>query len=309
MTSEAAAPYDLMRPGDFRTWPVSQRLLAAPAMLHPSERQAISYYAAKAYRFCGGEGAFVDAGSFVGGSLVAAIEGVERAVLNLEGVGKRFFAYDLFQTNQYMIDHYPDRFSGRNIDADFLDVFHDVVGDYGRLVHVYKGDIVTAPKVDGPIAFLFVDILWSWRTNAVAIEEWYPRLVAGKSLLVHQDFVYPFYPWLPITMEYYSEYFEFFDYAEYSTAIYRVKKPFPRIDGSLVEKLDVDLQMSLLDRAANRFEGWARGSLRLSKALHLWQRDHRVEALELFREIEKEYAGAPLVAQYLPAFKTIMGAA
>jgi hypothetical protein len=36
-----ATTYDLMKPGDFRTWPISDRLSAAPAMLHPSERRAI----------------------------------------------------------------------------------------------------------------------------------------------------------------------------------------------------------------------------------------------------------------------------
>ena len=48
--------------------------------------------------------------------------------------------------------------------------------------------------------------------------------MAGKSLLVHQDFVYPYYPWLPISIESWSDYFKFFDYAEHSTAIYRVKR-------------------------------------------------------------------------------------
>ena len=82
-----ATTYDLMKPGDFRTWPISDRLSAAPAMLHPSERRAISYFAAKAYQFCRTGGIFVDAGSFAGGSLVAAIEGVERVAPSLDAVG------------------------------------------------------------------------------------------------------------------------------------------------------------------------------------------------------------------------------
>jgi hypothetical protein len=221
-------------------------------MLHPSERRAISYFAAKAYQFCRMEGFFVDAGSFVGGSLVAAIEGVERIAASLNGVGKRFIAYDLFKANEYMIQNYPDHFSGRKPGEEFLDIFYKVIGDYRGLVEVHKGDIIDAPRLDSDIAFLFVDILWSWKTNAFAIEELYPRLIAGKSLLLHQDFVYPYYPWLPISMEYYSDYFEFFDYAEQTTAIYRVKKSFPKTNGLLVFDLDIDLQLALLDAAADR---------------------------------------------------------
>jgi len=298
-----ATTYDLMRPGDFRTWPISDRLAAAPAMLHPSERRAISYFAAKAYQFCRIEGFFVDAGSFAGGSLVAAIEGVERVAPSLDAVGQRFIAYDLFKANEYMIENYPDHFSGRKPGDEFLDVFYKVIGDYRGLVEVRKGDIIHAPRVDGRIAFLFVDILWSWKTNAFAIEELYPRLMAGKSLLVHQDFVYPYYPWLPISMEYYSDYFEFFDYAEHSTAIYRVKKSFPKTNGLFVADLDLDVQLALLDAAANRFTGWAKGCLTLAKVLHLWQKDRRLESLELLYRVEEQYGSEPLVVQYLPFFK------
>ena len=127
-----ATAYDLMKPGEFRTWPISDRLAAAPAMLHPSERRAISYFAGKAYQFCRIEGLFVDAGSFAGGSLVAAIEGVERVAPSLDAVGKRFIAYDLFKANEYMIEKYPDHFSGRKLGEDFLDIFYKVIGDYRR---------------------------------------------------------------------------------------------------------------------------------------------------------------------------------
>ena len=302
-----AIAYELMKPGEFRVWPISARLAAAPAMLHRSERRAISYFAAKAYQLCGGEGLFVDAGSFAGGSLVAAVEGVERVAPNLDAIGRRFVAYDLFEANDYMIENYPDHFSGRNPGDDFLDVFYKTIGGYRRLVEVHKGDILQVPPPQGRIAFLFVDILWSWETNAFAIEELYPRLIPGKSFLLHQDFVYPYYPWLPISMEYFAEYFEFFDYAEHSTAIYRIRKPFPKTDGSAVANLDLDVQLALLDAATSRFSGWAKGSLTLAKVLHLWHKDRRPEALALLERVEREYGDEPLVVQYLPFFRTDVG--
>ena len=116
----------------------------------------------------------MDAGSFAGGSLVAAIEGVERVAPSLDAVGRRFIAYDLFKANEYMIENYPDHFSGRKPGEEFLDVFYKVIGDYRELTEVHKGDIIHAPRLDGRIAFLFVDILWSWKTNAFAIEELFP---------------------------------------------------------------------------------------------------------------------------------------
>ena len=100
---------------------------------------------------------------------MSAIEGVARAVPSLKRVRKPFFAYDLFETNQYMIYHYPDRFAARKIRVDFIYVFHDVFRDYASLFNVHKSDVVNSPKVYCPISFLFVYILCSCRTNSFAI--------------------------------------------------------------------------------------------------------------------------------------------
>ena len=48
---------------------------------------------------------------------------------------------------------------------------------------------------------LFVDIAKTWALNDVVIEQFFPRLIPGRSVVVQQDYAFAFRPWVAITME------------------------------------------------------------------------------------------------------------
>ena len=94
------------------------------------------------------------------------------------------------------------------------------------MVREVAGDIRQERWTSGPIDLLFVDILWGWDINQHVIREFYTSLIPGRSVIAHQDYIYSFYPWLPISMEYFCEkgYLEFGDLAKWGTVLFGSKK-------------------------------------------------------------------------------------
>ena len=47
---------------------------------------------------------------------------------------------------------------------------------------------------------LFIDVAKTWRINDVVIAQFFPKLIPGHSIIIQQDYMWGFGPWIHITM-------------------------------------------------------------------------------------------------------------
>lgn len=281
----------------FKTHPISERAQQFPAMLGLEERQVLAYLAAD---LASSTGKIVDLGSYLGGSTCALAEGVRQSGVQWDPADPPVVSYDLFITNQFMVEHsLKDR--GLGVGEPFQGVYRELLGENAAMVREVAGDIREEHWTGTPIDLLFVDILWGWDINQHVIREFYTALIPGRSVIAHQDYIYSFYPWLPISMEYFGEkgFVEFGDLAKWSTVIFGVTNAITAEAAAVDFQRDLDLPTKerLLIRSAERFEGYARAVIELSRVVLLLSENRRSDALELFEDIADRYC-EDVVVQY-----------
>jgi hypothetical protein len=151
---------------------------------------------------------------------------------------------------------------------------------------------------------MFIDILWSWAAERHLARDFYPALVPGKSVLVHQDFVYPFSPWIILGMGLAKDIFRFSYNVQYSSAVFDVLKPPQGLPDP--QDISLDTASEIYDDFINQLEGWAVGSVTLGKVLYIASRGKFTTAESLFEWVKAQYASEALVMQYVPGIGSLL---
>jgi hypothetical protein len=289
----------LIHGGKFKDHPISQEALQFPAMLGEEERRVLAYLASN---LASEKGKIVDLGCYLGGSTRALTDGVRQADLALDPDDPIVVSYDLFRANQFMVDHSLKHF-GIGVGEPFQPIFRQLLGENAPLVREVAGDILWQRWDGRPIDLLFVDILWTWEINQHVISQFYTALVPERSVIAHQDYIYSFYPWLPISMEYLAEngFVEFGDLAKWGTVVFGVTKSLDDDAASIDFRRDLSLDSKerLLIRSSERFEGYPRGIMELSRVVLLASENRRDDAVSLLRDIDDRYAEDEFVETHL----------
>jgi len=282
---------DMVHPANNRSYlkhKISARVENHPAMLGKEERILPSYLAKQ---IANNKGSIVELGCYLGGSTICLLDGLEQAGALDNAREPLVHSYDLFLANDYMIDHTLRSFGIANGDS-FEPVFRELLGDRAHHITTHAGDIREQRWTGGPIKLLYVDILWSWETNQHVFDQFYRALVPG-SCLIHQDFVYSSYPWLPITMEWLvSEgYFSFNHFAEHSTVAFRCERSLRDIPlvFRIEDEIPEEKKLELLRKSAARFHGYPAALLRLSEAVYLLRTGDREAAVSVIEEVESNH--------------------
>lgn len=170
-----------------------------PTMLHPDE-QRLYYWLAR--HGIGGAGAVVDVGSFVGGSTARLGQGLKDA-----GSEAGLHAYDRFTADPGVKARYLEgpgmpRFEGR----DILPLAQALLAPWRPLLH--PGEIMEAAWQGGPIALLMLDACKTPALTDHIAQTFYPALVAGQSIVNHQDFLEWSQFWLPCHMLLLEDFFQ-----------------------------------------------------------------------------------------------------
>jgi hypothetical protein len=245
-----------------------------PTMLSKLERRLL-YSLGRDY---GGEGAIVDAGSFLGGSTAALLAGVRDRPE--PWTGPPVASYDLFQLDEYMVPKFFADDRSLQLGDSFRARFDANVARFDVPHVVHEGDITKLGWSGGPIDVLFLDVLKSWEINDAVLRDFFPSLVPGRSVIVHQDYGWGDTPWIPVTVELMRESLVLLDWMEWGTHVFFVAEKLP---AGLLERgvadLDLDTKVHLLEDAAKHAEGWVLGMLEISRALLLADRDGRDAAL------------------------------
>ena len=142
-----------------------------------------------------GEGEIVELGSLYGSMTLSMAVGL-RGNPREAAANRKIHAYDLFVHPDTSVPVVPGVTAGESS----LEVFKGFLGDHLDRVEIHAGDVRKIGWPGRKIEYLFVDIMKSvWLGRRVALD-FFPFLVPGRSLLVHQDFKHFFAHWVHVMM-------------------------------------------------------------------------------------------------------------
>lgn len=168
-----------------------------PTMLKPAELDALHTAARDEVN---GAGAIVDLGTWLGGSTVALLSGLERNT-HTQAATSVVHAYDKFELNPYLKEHYPlPALKDIPVGGSFLPVFERNVAPWATRLRVHAGDLNAHGWQGGPIELLHVDIMKTWPLANAVVRHFFGSLIPGRSLVFHQDFVHHHTVWIHLLM-------------------------------------------------------------------------------------------------------------
>jgi hypothetical protein len=173
----------------------------------------IYYWAGRSYY--SGFGTIVDAGALIGGTAKLMAFGLTQNP-RAGDVSGRILSYDRFEDRDggFMVEAIK-KFRGielppaQNGVVDFEPAFRFNTAAFAEMIQVRRGDITKIGYDDErPIEILSVDVGKTANLMLYMAQEFFPKLVPGKSLLLNQDYVFAGQPWVIMAMELLSDYFE-----------------------------------------------------------------------------------------------------
>jgi hypothetical protein len=170
-----------------------------PTMLR-REECLLYYWLAKNSQ---GLGATVDLGTFAGGSTAYLASG-----LAASGQAHHLFGYDRFTASQEARAlHLSPSGIALTDQEDILPLAERFLAPWRSNITLQRGEIADLEWRGGPVELLVVDAAKSTHLADHIAQQFYPHLIAGQSVLVHQDFLHKQQPWLAVQMVRLADYF------------------------------------------------------------------------------------------------------
>jgi hypothetical protein len=289
----------------WRSVKVPAAALSVPTMLSVRERQTLYWLTREYVR---GEGRIIDGGAFLGGSTAALAAGLaDRPDADKTKWRNAIASYDRFRVEDYTLGTFSSFMTKPQLDASFRPDFDANIAPWSHYVDVYEGDICTHGWAGEPIELLFLDVVKTWQVNDFVLAHFLPCLIPGRSIIVQQDYLWGFCPWIHMTMELLDRCVRQLDAMENGSVVYLLTDP-PSQDviGARLRDLANDTKRALMDRAVQRWDGKQQGLIKLARAMLVFELDGREAAVAELRRVRERYAGfeqveecAAVVAGYL----------
>jgi hypothetical protein len=264
-----------------------------PTMLSKAERRLL-YSLARDY--ADGDHAIVDAGCFLGGSTAALLAGIRDR--DEPWRGPLLESYDLFRVDDYMVSKFFSADQSLPLGDSFRPRFDAHIAGFDLPHVVHEGDITSIGWSGGAIEILFLDILKSWEINDAVLRDFFPSLIPGRSVIVHQDYGWGGHQWIPITVELLRDSLVLIDRMEWGSHVFFVKSELPsKVLESGVRDLDLDVKIELIERAIVHSDDWFQGMLEVDRALLIAERDGAEAAIADLASIRDRRADEGLVVQ------------
>jgi len=263
------AAVKLLRDKPWATQEPSSHLLRPVGMVGPKER-ACYYWLAR--NWLSGRGAVVDAGSFLGASTFCFAAGAEAAGYVEFNGRPAIHAYDYFKVvDEYVGEAISHDFRSVKAGDSYFDIFLSQTARYRDLIEPHSGDFLGETWHGDPIEILFIDIAKTEALNAHAVAEFFPSLIPGRSVLVHQDYFHCWHPYIHIGMEFFADEFELIDeHVPHQSRIWRLAKALPaeKIARMAAYDLTKEERVGLLNRQIGKSSSFYKPMIKVVK---IWQ--------------------------------------
>ena len=254
-------------------------------MLSKTERRLL-YSLARDYAT--GDAAIVDAGCFLGGSTAALLAGVRDRPE--PWTGPPVESYDLFRVEAFTIPKFFADDRSVRVGDSFRARFDEHVARFDVPHVVHEGDITEVGWSGGPIDVLFLDLLKSWEINDAVLRDFFPSLVPGRSVIVHQDYGWGDTPWIPIAVELMRDSLVLVDWMEWGSHVFFLEQEVPaELLRTGVGGLDLETKLELIEQAATCAEGWVQGMLEVSRTILVADRDGPDAALAELASVQERH--------------------
>jgi len=294
----------------FRSWRYMKRaqhpFLASPpiaeellGMTSREEQAYLRWYAKEAYD---GDGEIVDLGSWMGSSTVPLALGLQDNP-RVRDKAQRIHAYDIFTWEDWMDGSVAgSALAGRYRPGDsFLDEFRRRTARWEPLIETVPGDLTRLGWESAePIEFLFNDASKSETLAAAILRNFYPYLIAGKSIVVEQDFAHYYTSWVHLVRYRLREWFEPVFHVPFSgSAVFRCTGAVPREvleEGAALDSFsDDDIEAAFAASLDLVGEEMKPNVLAARAMLWLHRGDPTRARHELSRAHQEGYAGLDLI--------------
>lgn len=206
------------------------RLAGRPHELGMTSSEEQAYFIRYARQEYSGAGEMVDLGCWLGSTTISLAKGWRANRLRRDGDPKRIHAYDQFVWHASMEPILQGTaLQGRWRPGDrFLDEFARRIDPWQDLVEVHPGDLRRQDWIGKPIEFLLIDAMKSWELAGRIARVFYPHLVPGTSLVVHQDFAHDFTSWIHLLHYRFRDRFVLHrDLPKSASTVFRLVEPVP----------------------------------------------------------------------------------
>lgn len=219
---------------------------ACYSMLTPEEIRLLYWLTNQRYS---GAGQIIDAGAFVGGSTNALATGLLDS--GKQGLIRSF---DLFVCGYFEGNHEALGRPGEG--ASFRPQFDLNIARVKDIVEVNEGDIQGFPFAE-PIEILFLDCLKAPFINDFVVKELFSKLIPGKSIIIQQDYLHEYLPWIHVTMEMLEEYFAVITHTEVNSVAYLLIQEIPRgaLDSIRWRDIEKEKKLAYMDSAISKWCG------------------------------------------------------
>ena len=244
-TAEPAPGWDA-RPWEAVTDAALAPALAVPTMLSQEEGQLYHWLGTRAQ----GLGATVDLGAFAGGSSARLLSG-----LALSGRPYHLHAYDRFQAKASTRARFLPGTDAS--DRDILPLARANLAPWAPHVTLHPGDIAAQRWTGGPVEILAIDAAKSPALADHIAAEFYPALIPGRSVVIHQDFLHDAQPWLAVQMLRLGDAMQLVGRAARDVAVFEPLRPVTAADLAAAQTagLDDSALISALRTAADHWPG------------------------------------------------------
>jgi hypothetical protein len=185
---------------------------------------------------------------------------------------------------------------GDQVGDSFRARFDANVGAFSAPHVVQEGDITQLGWSGENIDVLFLDVLKSPAINDAVLRDFFPSLVPGRSVIVHQDYGWGYTPWIPITVELMRDSLVLIDWMEWGSHVFFLEAEVPpELIENGVAGLELDTRFDLVEQAIARAEGWVRGMIEVARTALVVERDGTEAGLADLASIAKRHQQHGLV--------------
>ncbi|MCO1335327.1 hypothetical protein MO867_13395 [Microbulbifer sp. OS29] len=276
---------------------VPQTVFETPGMVSVAERKLLYSLAFKNYRK---NGFIVDAGSFMGASVVSLAQGLQS---NSRREPKKYSnLLNKKPISSYELGFLPKPANGSDrvwecgsltyqFGESFVPILEKSISPYNAIVDLNIGDLNDFSWSDEPIEICFIDVCKTRELNRHVSAQFMPRLIEEKAFFINQDFFFDRLPWIKVTMGYLEEYFDWYGQV-FSSSVYKCKKSIPKdvAEYDPFTEATLDECLKLHDKHPNAHLTDAHKlRMKLSRSYLIAMKGNKADAIEYLKTVGEDY--------------------